>query len=79
MLNGGTVFIELRDLLLRKDLSHQQAIESCRWPEVSHFNWALDYFDRMASGNERPALHLVDDAASQARCWCSNRALRACT
>ena len=31
------------------------------WPPIRHFNWATDYFDRIAVGNDRPALRLVDD------------------
>ena len=29
---------------------------------MRHFNWASDYFDRMAAGNDGPALRVVDDA-----------------
>ena len=61
-MDGGNAFIELRDRLLREGVSHQQALDSFHWPAVTHFNWALDYFDRIASGNDRPALRVVDDA-----------------
>src|ERR1700691_653918 len=60
--DGGNAFIELRDRLLREGMTHQQALDSFHWPAVPHFNWALDYFDRIASGNDRPALRGVDDA-----------------
>jgi acetyl-CoA synthetase len=60
-LDGGKAFVELRDRLLRDGLSHAQALEALHWPAVPHFNWAADYFDRTAAGNDRPALRLVDD------------------
>jgi len=60
-LDGGTAFVELRDRLLREGLSHAQALKSFHWPPIPHFNWATDYFDRVAAGNHRPALRMVDD------------------
>ena len=58
----GNAFIELRDRLLREGISHAQALESFHWPAFAQFNWARDYFDRIAAGNDRPALRVVDDA-----------------
>ena len=60
-MDGGTAFVELRDRLLREGLSHAQALKSFHWPSIRHFNWATDYFDRVAAGNDRPALRVVDD------------------
>jgi acetyl-CoA synthetase len=59
---GGNTFIELRDRLLHEGIPHAQALQSFHWPVIPHFNWALDYFDRIAAGNERPALRIIDDA-----------------
>ncbi|MEP6884669.1 MAG: AMP-binding protein [Gammaproteobacteria bacterium] len=39
-----------------------QASQVFDWPAIEHFNWALDFFDRIAAGNDRPALRVVDDA-----------------
>jgi len=61
-MDGGKAFIELRDLLLHDGLSHAQALQSFHWPAMPYFNWAGDYFDRIAVGNDRPALRVVDDA-----------------
>ena len=61
-MDGGKAFVELRDRLLREGVSHEEASRSFHWPAVPHFNWALDYFDRIASGNDGPALRVVDDA-----------------
>jgi acetyl-CoA synthetase len=60
--DGGKAFIELRDRLLREGVSHAQALQAFEWPAVGEFNWATDYFDRIAAGNDRPALRVVDDA-----------------
>jgi acetyl-CoA synthetase len=61
-MDAGNAFIELRDRILRGGIPHDQAIASFHWPAVGHFNWARDYFDRIADGNERPALRVVNDA-----------------
>jgi acetyl-CoA synthetase len=55
-------FIEARDQLLRlrEDLSTAQ--REFRWPMFENFNWVRDYFDVIASGNDRPALRVIDDA-----------------
>jgi acetyl-CoA synthetase len=60
--DAGTAFIELRDRLLRDGVSHEQASQSFHWPAIPNFNWAQDYFDRIATGNDRPALRVVSDA-----------------
>jgi acetyl-CoA synthetase len=65
--DGGNEFIELRDRLLSEGISHAQALQSFRWPTLAHFNWARDYFDRIAVGNDRPALRVVDDAGGETR------------
>jgi acetyl-CoA synthetase len=52
----------LRDRLLREEIPHERALQSFHWPPVRYFNWASDYFDLIAAGNDRPALRVVDDA-----------------
>ncbi len=39
-------FFELRDFMLNVE-SYEKAIESFKWPRITKFNWALDYFDVM--------------------------------
>ncbi|MET9675193.1 AMP-binding protein [Streptomyces sp. NPDC006482] len=48
-----------RDLLLRLRGDREQACAAFRWPRAEHFNWALDWFDVIAEGNDRPALELL--------------------
>ena len=60
-------FLAARDLLLRLRDDYASAFEQFRWPQLDRFNWALDYFDAMARGNERAALHVVEEDGSEER------------
>lgn len=57
-------FLHARDFLLahRSDLKAAAGFE---WPQLEHFNWALDHFDRMALDNEQPALWIVEESGEQ--------------
>jgi acetyl-CoA synthetase len=57
-------FLEARDFLLAHRTDYDAAYEQFRWPRLQRFNWALDYFDEMARGNDRPALRIVRDDGS---------------
>jgi acetyl-CoA synthetase len=59
---AGTEFVRARDLLVAAREDYARAYAEFRWPESDEFNWALDYFDPMAAGNDRVALRIVDDA-----------------
>jgi acetyl-CoA synthetase len=49
-----------RDRLLALRGRHEAAVAEFRWPELGErFNWAVDWFDAVARGNDRPALVLV--------------------
>ncbi|MBB4922667.1 AMP-binding protein [Kitasatospora kifunensis] len=49
-----------RDLLLRQ--------EEFAWPVIEgRFNWAIDWFDAIARGNDRTALWIVQEDGSQAK------------
>ncbi len=52
-------FLAARDLLLRHRSDLEAARREFRWPVLDRFNWALDHFERMAAGNEAPALRFV--------------------
>jgi acetyl-CoA synthetase len=56
-------FLRARDLLLRCQGDPERACAEFRWPELSSFNWANDWFDVLARGNERPALRVVRDGS----------------
>src|ERR1700712_1960044 len=63
-MNPAAAFIEARDFLLRHRTDYDTAYRDFRWPALDRFNWALDYFDPMARGNDAPALWIVDDDGS---------------
>ena len=58
-----TDFIQARDFLLRHRADYDTAVQDFRWPVLTQFNWALDYFDAMARGNDSPALIIVEKTA----------------
>ena len=60
-------FIAARDFLLRHRTDQAAAVRGFRWPELGEFNWALDYFDPMALGNEAPGLWIVAEGGGEQR------------
>ncbi|WP_242392523.1 AMP-binding protein [Anaeromyxobacter oryzisoli] len=60
-MSSSRSFLEARDLLLARRTDYDAARREFRWPKLERFNWALDYFDEMARGNDRPALWVVDE------------------
>jgi acetyl-CoA synthetase len=53
-------FLAARDFLLNVG-SYQEAKENFEWPHLTKFNWALDYFDHMAKGNDNLAVICADE------------------
>ena len=60
-------FLKARDFLQAHREDYATAYREFRWPDLDRFNWALDYFDAYAEGNERLALWLVDEDGSEQR------------
>lgn len=60
-------FLEAREFLLARRERYTDAYRDFRWPALDRFNWALDWFDAYALGNDRPALWLVSDGAPDVR------------
>jgi acetyl-CoA synthetase len=60
-------FLAARDFLMRHRDDYATAYESFRWPTLTRFNWALDYFDRIEGGENRTALWIVDDTGAESR------------
>ncbi len=51
-----------RDFLLANAHDVAAAHAGFEWPDVGdHFNWAVDWFDQIAAGNERIALWVVEE------------------
>ncbi|MFG1656489.1 hypothetical protein ACGFIY_08170 [Micromonospora chersina] len=57
---GTQAFREARDFLLAHRTDHETAYEKFRWPRLDEFNWALDWFDVLAEGNDDTALRIVE-------------------
>ncbi|WP_263164530.1 AMP-binding protein [Streptomyces sp. SCSIO ZS0520] len=65
---GATeAFRSARDFLLANREDYRAAYEGFRWPRPAHFNWALDWFDTVAEGNDRTALHIVEEDGAETR------------
>jgi acetyl-CoA synthetase len=62
--SGAAAFLAARDFLLAHRTEYDAARKEFSWPRLDRFNWALDYFDAMARGNERPALRIVRDGGA---------------
>lgn len=54
-------FLQARDFLLRHRDDYATAYRDFAWPELTEFNWALDWFDEYARSNMNPALWVVED------------------
>ncbi|WP_199432222.1 AMP-binding protein [Qaidamihabitans albus] len=63
-------FREARDYLLAHREDYDTAYRDFTWPEFTEFNWALDWFDRIArdpANAERYALWIVEEDGSESR------------
>ncbi|RSN68578.1 AMP-binding protein [Actinomadura sp. WAC 06369] len=60
-------FRRARDFLLENRDDYAVAYERFRWPVLTGFNWAVDWFDRIAEGNDRPALWIVEEDGTEAK------------
>ncbi|WP_413587616.1 AMP-binding protein [Bdellovibrio sp. HCB274] len=52
-------FKQARDFLILHRADYDYATREFKWPELVNFNWALDYFDPMAEGNNNLALWIA--------------------
>lgn len=55
-----------RDHLVAVISDYDKAVGTFAWPEISgSFNWATDWFDVIAAGNDRPALWIVEEDGTE--------------
>ncbi|MGB3485094.1 MAG: AMP-binding protein [Mycobacterium sp.] len=55
-----------RDQLVDVISDYDKAVETFEWPRITGtFNWATDWFDVIAAGNNRPALWIVEADGSE--------------
>ena len=59
-MTAAASFLASRDFLLANRADYEGARKRFAWPRMSVFNWALDYFDGIAAGNDRLALWIVE-------------------
>ena len=63
---------ELEQFLAARNhlMSHREqldvACEGFEWPQLSTFNWGIDYFDTVARDNHAPALRILEEDGSEA-------------
>ncbi|MEI5519046.1 AMP-binding protein [Streptomyces brasiliscabiei] len=60
-------FRAARDFLLAHREDYATAYEGFTWPRPEYFNWALDWFDVIARGNDCTALHIVEEDGTETR------------
>jgi acetyl-CoA synthetase len=60
-------FRAARDFLLQHREDYARAYEGFEWPRFEYFNWALDWFDVIAQGNDRTALRIVEEDGGDTR------------
>ncbi|MFF1405364.1 AMP-binding protein [Streptomyces sp. NPDC058294] len=67
MTTATDAFRGARDFLLEHREDYATAYDGFAWPRPEHFNWALDWFDVIADGNDRTALHIVEEDGTETR------------
>ncbi|HEY0806610.1 MAG TPA: AMP-binding protein, partial [Pseudonocardiaceae bacterium] len=65
--DANSVFRAARDFLLDHRADYDLTYRDFRWPELTEFNWALDWFDTIAVGNDNPALWIVEEDGTSAK------------
>ena len=63
-----SAFKAARDFLLAQRGDYATSYRDFRWPELTHFNWALDWFDaELAQGPQGSnlALKIIGDGAAE--------------
>ncbi len=62
------IYREARDLLQDLSRDYAKAVAEFTWPDFGDtFNWAVDWFDATARGNNATALWIVEEDGSEAR------------
>jgi acetyl-CoA synthetase len=66
-MNSTQKFIAARQVLLDNRDDYEKAYAEFRWPDLSDFNWARDWFDVYAHGNDKAALWLRSEEKGEAK------------
>ena len=62
---GLKAFLKAREFLLEHREDYDVAYRNFAWPELDKFNWALDYLDTLARGNNNWALWIVNENGAE--------------
>ncbi|MEV4636964.1 AMP-binding protein [Actinoplanes sp. NPDC049548] len=65
--DGTATFRAARDFLVAHREDYARAYSDFAWPQLDQFNWALDWFDVIAAGNDDPALWVVEEDGAEQR------------
>ena len=75
-MHSTDAFIAARDFLQRHRTDYATAYRDFRPPVLERFNWALDFFDVQARGNDAPALWVVEEDGSEQKISYADMAAR---
>ena len=53
-------FFQLKDFV-QNVKNYDEAVDGFKWPRITKFNWATDYFDKIAENNNKAALIYADN------------------
>jgi len=73
---SAAAFVRARDFLAQHRTDYSEAVRQFQWPQLDRFNWALDYFDRYAVGNETTALEIIEEDGRQSARSFANLSMR---
>ena len=66
--NATEIYRQARDLLQGLSQDYGKAVARFAWPEFGdRFNWAVDWFDAIARGNQRTGLWIVEEDGTEAK------------
>ena len=69
-------FAQARDFLQQHRTDYDTAYAGYQPPQLDNFNWALDFFDQEAKGNQTPALWVVEEDGSEQKISYADMAAR---
>ncbi|HVE57536.1 MAG TPA: AMP-binding protein [Pyrinomonadaceae bacterium] len=75
-MNPTQKFLQARDFLFEHQLDYETAYRNFQPPEFDEFNWAIDFFDVQAAGNETTALWIVEETGAELKLSFSEMAER---
>ena len=67
MTTATDAFRDARHFLISHRQDYETAYRDFRWPQLTTFNWALDWFDVYARNNDRTALWVVDENGDETK------------